>query len=61
MNKLGTLPYMSPEIFRYEEAGFQGDIWALGCIMHELATTKCTFWIDNKDSEKDVERRVKYF
>lgn len=29
---------MSPEIFRKEKYNSKGDVWALGCVLYELAT-----------------------
>ena len=34
----GTLYYMPPEFFNKEVARFAGDIWAVGCIFHEIIT-----------------------
>ena len=39
----GTLYYMPPEFFRSEQATFAVDIWALGCIFHELMTGDVLF------------------
>ena len=33
----GTPCYMSPELFDNSPYSFQSDLWALGCIMYELA------------------------
>eukprot|EP01059_Diplonema_ambulator_P013341 TRINITY_DN23883_c0_g1_i1.p1 TRINITY_DN23883_c0_g1~~TRINITY_DN23883_c0_g1_i1.p1 ORF type:complete len:591 (+),score=154.08 TRINITY_DN23883_c0_g1_i1:111-1775(+) len=35
----GTYPYMAPEILSDEPYGTENDVWALGCILYELA--KC--------------------
>ncbi|PWA57727.1 mitogen-activated protein kinase kinase kinase 17 [Artemisia annua] len=34
----GTPMFMAPEVARGEEQGFAADIWALGCVLIELAT-----------------------
>jgi len=39
----GTLPYMSPEVLRGEEATFYSDIWALGVVLYETASGKLPF------------------
>ena len=33
---VGTLPYMSPEVFNGVPNGFKSDIWALGCILYTM-------------------------
>ena len=40
---VGTPYYMSPEICAAERYTLHSDIWALGCIMYELCTTKVPF------------------
>jgi Tol biopolymer transport system component len=40
---LGTFQYMSPEQLEGKEADARSDIWALGCVLHEMATGKRTF------------------
>ena len=39
----GTLPYMAPELHRGIPYDEMCDIWALGCILFEMATGKCAF------------------
>eukprot|EP01065_Artemidia_motanka_P005169 TRINITY_DN12483_c0_g1_i1.p1 TRINITY_DN12483_c0_g1~~TRINITY_DN12483_c0_g1_i1.p1 ORF type:complete len:736 (+),score=213.59 TRINITY_DN12483_c0_g1_i1:319-2208(+) len=39
----GTQVYMSPEIFRGEPYADRADVWALGCILYELATGQFAF------------------
>ena len=34
----GTPAFMSPEVARGEEQGFPADVWALGCVVIEMAT-----------------------
>ena len=41
--KAGTMLYMAPEIINGEKYNNKVDIWALGCIIHELCTLKFCF------------------
>jgi tetratricopeptide (TPR) repeat protein len=40
---IGTLPYMAPEQVEGRQADPRSDIWALGCILHEMATGERPF------------------
>jgi DNA-binding beta-propeller fold protein YncE len=40
---LGTLQYMAPEQLEGLEADARADLWALGCVLHEMATGKRAF------------------
>lgn len=44
---VGTLSYMSPEQIAREPAGQSGDVWALGCLLFELACGQPAFGIRN--------------
>lgn len=39
----GSLRYMSPEVLSGEPFNEKTDVWALGCILHELITLKAAF------------------
>ena len=54
----GSPNYMAPELLSSKgrtKITFKVDLWALGCIMHELATQEVTF----PGSSKDLEMRIK--
>ncbi|KPI85442.1 putative protein kinase [Leptomonas seymouri] len=40
----GTPLYMSPELIRTQEPSFASDIWALGCVVYEMATGGVLPW-----------------
>ena len=45
----GTLYYMSPEQVQGDYLSGKSDIWALGCIIHQLCSLKITFESNNFD------------
>ena len=44
----GTLYYMPPETFKGKPASFEGDIWAVGCIIREIIEGSPTFYYKSK-------------
>ncbi|KPA76586.1 putative protein kinase [Leptomonas pyrrhocoris] len=40
----GTPLYMSPELIRTQEPSFASDVWALGCVVYEMATGGLLPW-----------------
>ncbi len=40
---LGTFQYMAPEQLEGQEADARADLWALGCVLYEMATGKRAF------------------
>ena len=40
---VGTFQYMSPEQLEGKEADERSDLWALGCVLHEMATGRRAF------------------
>ena len=40
---LGTFQYMAPEQLEGQESDSRADLWALGCVLYEMATGKRAF------------------
>lgn len=43
VSKIGTPLYLSPEVLRKLPFDYKIDIWALGCLMHYLASLEPPF------------------
>ncbi|KAI3427061.1 hypothetical protein D9Q98_007001 [Chlorella vulgaris] len=56
--QIGTPHYMAPEMWRHQPYSFSADIWALGCILHELCTLSPTFLNQHTRTEQDVKQQV---
>lgn len=52
---LGTLYYISPEIYSNKYYNYKTDIWALGCTFYYVITGNTLF---NGDNKKDIIRRI---
>ena len=56
----GSPSYMAPELLASNgrtNITPKVDVWALGCIMHELATLEVTFF-DPEENLKKIEERI---
>lgn len=47
---VGTPCYLSPEVFADKLYSFASDIWALGCVLHEMAALRAPFEAENFNS-----------
>ena len=45
---VGTLPYMAPEQLEGKQTDVRTDIWALGCLLYEMATAERPFRADTE-------------
>jgi len=45
---VGTAQYVSPEMLENSECGAPGDLWALGCMIYQMATGYYPFEGDNE-------------
>ncbi|VEU20245.1 DEKNAAC101178 [Brettanomyces naardenensis] len=52
---VGTAEYVSPELLKYNVCGFEGDLWALGCIAYQLIMGRPPF---KGSSEYDTFERI---
>lgn len=52
---LGTLPYCSPEVLSDEPYNYKTDVWALGCILYEMVTSKRAF---DSEVEDNLKQRI---
>ena len=52
--RIGTLPYMAPEVFM-QQYGQKCDIWSIGVVIYRLITGKFPY---NGKSKKEVIRNI---
>ena len=52
---VGTPLYMAPEIWSSKQYSKAADVWAIGIILHEIATLKHPFTSHNKE---ELKRRI---
>ncbi|KAK1936191.1 protein kinase domain containing protein [Babesia divergens] len=55
---IGTPYYFSPELINGQEYSWPSDIWALGCLTHELATFRTPF--DGSKGMHELVRHIKH-
>lgn len=56
--QIGTPHYMGPEMWQRQPYSYSADIWALGCILHELCTLRPAFLSERERTEEDIKERV---
>tara|TARA_B110000285_G_C15014891_1_gene558500 strand:- start:279 stop:671 length:393 start_codon:yes stop_codon:yes gene_type:complete len=59
VSKMGTPIYASPEVLRKQPFDFKIDIWALGCIVHYIASLEIPF--STKQLDKSPNRKNQAF
>eukprot|EP00887_Chlorella_sp_A99_P003610 scaffold7.g3610.t1 len=50
--------YMAPEMWRDEPYSYSADVWALGCVVHEMCTLRPLFLSESTKTEEDVKQLV---
>ncbi|KAK2076954.1 hypothetical protein QBZ16_005182 [Prototheca wickerhamii] len=53
--KSGTPHYMPPEFWRHARCSYSGDVWALGCVLHEICALRPLFLCA---SQRDMEDKM---
>ncbi len=54
---MGTPHYISPEMWRRQPYSYSADIWALGCILHEMCALKPLFLAP---TDKEIRAKVRH-
>ena len=47
MTRVGTPLYLAPEMIKKKKYGVKVDVWAIGCVVYQLACLKPPFYGDN--------------
>ncbi|KAI7839777.1 hypothetical protein COHA_006577 [Chlorella ohadii] len=55
---MGTPQYVAPEAWRGQPYSYSADVWALGCILHELCTRRPLFLPRGRPGDAEIRARV---
>ncbi|PRW33292.1 hypothetical protein C2E21_7904 [Chlorella sorokiniana] len=55
---MGTPQYVAPEAWRGQPYSYSADVWALGCILHELCTRRPLFLPRGRPADAEIRARV---
>jgi serine/threonine protein kinase len=51
---VGTLPYMAPEVWKGEEVDERTDVYAFGCLLHEMLVGRTPFLAKDRDAWREA-------